>query len=119
MFPQWHPPSKRMRCLYEPLRLRARERANGPSAVTEAAVMAMAHDTWSERLLACVVLKPGLSAGPDELNAHLAKHFTRWQLPDAYEFIAEIPRTSTGKFWKAKLRELYARPPSRLEQHFE
>jgi fatty-acyl-CoA synthase len=54
------------------------------------------------------VLKPGQRAEPQELNAVLAKHFAKWQFPDAYEFIAEIPRTSTGKFWKAKLRERYA-----------
>ena len=77
-------------------------------AVAEAAVIAIAHEKWGERPLACVVLKPGQSAAPAELNAMLAKRFAKWQLPDAYEFIAEIPRTSTGKFWKAKLRERYA-----------
>ena len=77
-------------------------------AVAEAAVIAIAHEKWGERPLACVVLKPGKSAQPAELDAVLAKHFAKWQLPDAYEFVAEIPRTSTGKFWKAKLRERYA-----------
>jgi fatty-acyl-CoA synthase len=77
-------------------------------AVAEAAVIAIAHEKWGERPLACVVLKPGKDAAPAELNAVLAKHFARWQLPDAYEFVAEIPRTSTGKFWKAKLRERFA-----------
>ena len=77
-------------------------------AVAEAAVIAIAHEKWGERPLACVVLKPGKSAAPAELDAVLAPHFAKWQLPDAYEFVAEIPRTSTGKFWKAKLRERYA-----------
>ena len=31
------------------------------------------------------------------------------ELPDRYDFIAEIPRTSTGKFWKLKLRERFPR----------
>jgi fatty-acyl-CoA synthase len=56
-----------------------------------------------------VVLKPGQRASPEDLNALLSKTFAKWQLPDVYDFIAEIPRTSTGKFWKAKLRERYAR----------
>jgi fatty-acyl-CoA synthase len=77
-------------------------------AVAEAAVIAIAHDKWGERPLACVVLKPGKSAAPAELNSLLAGHFAKWQLPDAYEFVEQIPRTSTGKFWKAKLRERYA-----------
>ncbi len=77
-------------------------------SVLEAAVIAVAHAKWGERPLACVVLKPGKAATPAELNEALGKKFAKWQLPDAYEFIAEIPRTSTGKFWKAKLRERYA-----------
>jgi len=43
------------------------------------------------------------------LDALLAKTFAKWQLPDAYEFLEAIPRTSTGKFWKVKLRERYAK----------
>ncbi|MGQ0654125.1 MAG: long-chain fatty acid--CoA ligase [Betaproteobacteria bacterium] len=76
-------------------------------AVAEAAVIAIAHEKWGERPLACVVLKAGQQAAAEDLNALLAKSFAKWQLPDAYEFIPEIPRTSTGKFWKAKLRERY------------
>ena len=77
-------------------------------AVAEAAVIAVPHEKWGERPLACVVLKPGQSAAPAELNELLGRHFAKWQLPDAYQFVAEIPRTSTGKFWKAKLRERFA-----------
>ena len=73
-----------------------------------AAVIAVAHPKWAERPLACVVLKPGASVDADGLRAHLAPSFARWQLPDAFEFVEAIPRTSTGKFWKAKLRERFA-----------
>jgi len=76
-------------------------------AVAEAAVIAIAHEKWGERPLACVVLKEGRHATPEELDALLARHFAKWQLPDRYDFIAEIPRSSTGKFWKAKLRSRY------------
>ncbi|MBC7469392.1 MAG: long-chain fatty acid--CoA ligase [Ramlibacter sp.] len=79
-------------------------------AVAEAAVIAVSDVKWSERPLACVVLKPGQSATPEQLNAHLLEHsFAKWQLPDRYEFIDAVPRTSTGKFWKMKLRERFAR----------
>ena len=77
-------------------------------AVAEAAVIAVPHPKWSERPLACVVLRPGARADAAELRAHIAPSFARWQLPDAIEFIDAIPRTSTGKFWKARLRERYA-----------
>jgi len=76
-------------------------------AVQEAAVIAIADAKWGERPLACVVLKDGRKASADELRAHLAAVFAKWQLPDRVEFIDAIPRTSTGKFWKVKLREMF------------
>ncbi len=77
-------------------------------AVAEAAVIAIPDEKWSERPLACVVLKPGQAAQPAELNALLLQRsFARWQLPERYEFIEAVPRTSTGKFWKMKLRERF------------
>jgi fatty-acyl-CoA synthase len=79
----------------------------GHPAVAEAAVIAVAHPKWAERPLACVVLKPGQSLTFEQLNEFLATKFARWQLPDAVEFIDAIPRTSTGKFWKARLRERF------------
>ena len=76
-------------------------------AVLEAAVIAVPDAKWTERPLACVVWKPGKSATPDELRAHLAVRFIKWQLPDRFEVLGAIPRTSTGKFWKVKLREMF------------
>jgi fatty-acyl-CoA synthase len=77
-------------------------------SVAEAAVIAIPDEKWSERPLACVVLKPGQSATPAQLAEHLLHHsFAKWQLPDRYEFIDAVPRTSTGKFWKVKLRERF------------
>jgi fatty-acyl-CoA synthase len=77
-------------------------------AVAEAAVIAIPDEKWSERPLACVVLKPGQAVQPAELNALLLQRsFARWQLPERYEFIEAVPRTSTGKFWKMKLRERF------------
>jgi fatty-acyl-CoA synthase len=81
-------------------------------AVAEAAVIAIPDDRWAERPLACVVLKPGASATPDELRAHLAPQFAKWWLPERVEFIAEIPKTSVGKFRKIALREQFAQQPA-------
>jgi fatty-acyl-CoA synthase len=75
--------------------------------VLEAAVIAVPDAKWSERPLACVVLKPGKSATKEELRAHLSKTFIKWQLPERVEFLEALPRTSTGKFWKVKLRERF------------
>jgi fatty-acyl-CoA synthase len=82
-------------------------RLMGHDAVQEAAVIAVADAKWGERPLACVVLKQGKQASAEDLRAHLAGTFAKWQLPERVEFIDAIPRTSTGKFWKVKLREMY------------
>jgi fatty-acyl-CoA synthase len=76
-------------------------------AVQEAAVIGVPHPKWGERPLGVIVLKSGASVTPDELKAHLRPNFAAYAVPDAYVFVSEIPRTSTGKMMKAKLRETY------------
>ena len=79
----------------------------GHEAVAEAAVIAIPHEKWDERPLAVVVLKDGQEATAEDLLSHLEGDFARWQLPDAVEFVDEIPRTATGKFLKMELREQF------------
>jgi fatty-acyl-CoA synthase len=76
--------------------------------VREAAVIGVPHPKWQERPLAVVVLKDGAQVKAEELRLFLACKFAKWQLPDAFVFAAEIPRTSVGKFLKINLREQYA-----------
>ena len=76
-------------------------------AVLEAAVFAGVHEKWAERPIAAVVVKPGQAATKEELAKHLESKVAKWWLPDAYVFIDQVPRTSTGKFLKTRLRELY------------
>ncbi|HMY15930.1 MAG TPA: long-chain fatty acid--CoA ligase [Polyangium sp.] len=76
-------------------------------AVLEAAVFAARHSKWSERPLAAIVVKEGKTVTTDELRAHLEPKFAKFWLPDDYIFMSQIPRTSTGKFLKTKLRELH------------
>ena len=79
-------------------------------AIAEAAVIAVPDPKWGERPLACAVRKPDHAVADEDLSAHLLKSgFAKWQLPDRYEWLDAVPRTSTGKFWKLKLRERYAR----------
>jgi len=79
----------------------------GHPCVQEAAVVAVPHPKWSERPLAVIVLKPGMQATEADIRAHLSKQFVKWMVPDAFVFVDAIPRTSTGKFLKTKLREQY------------
>ena len=82
----------------------------GHPSVREAAVIAVPHPKWQERPLAVLVLKDGAAPpSEDELRSFLlGKNFAKWQLPDAFVFQAEIPRTSVGKFMKIKLREQFS-----------
>ena len=79
----------------------------GHEAVIEAAVIAVPHEKWVERPLAVLVLRPGAKLPAEaELHAFLeGKGFAKWWLPDGYVARDAIPRTSTGKFLKAALRE--------------
>jgi fatty-acyl-CoA synthase len=81
-------------------------------AVAEAAVIAVPDAKWDERPLAAVVLREGASASGDELREFLAPQFAKWWLPDRFEFVAEIPKTSVGKFRKTELREMFASQPA-------
>jgi len=81
-------------------------------AVAEAAVIAIPDEKWAERPLAAVVLKEGAAATADELREFLAPQFAKWWLPDRVEFVAEIPKTSVGKFRKTALREQFAPEPT-------
>jgi fatty-acyl-CoA synthase len=80
-------------------------------AIAEAAVIAIPHEKWDERPLAVCVLREGQKATPDELREFLAPSFAKWWLPDAYEFVDEIPKTAVGKFRKTALREQFASEP--------
>jgi fatty-acyl-CoA synthase len=76
-------------------------------SVAEAAVIAIPDERWGERPLAAVVLHEGKECSPEELRDHLSQDYAKWQLPDRFEFIEEIPRTATGKFKKTALREQF------------
>ena len=52
--------------------------------------------------------KPGAAATADELREFLAPQFAKWWLPERFEFVDEIPKTSVGKFRKTELRDMFA-----------
>ena len=76
--------------------------------VAEAAVIAVPHPRWLERPLAVVVLKQGTSVTEDDLRSFLSSTFAKWQLPDDFVFLDQLPHTSTGKLLKSELRKNYA-----------
>ncbi len=81
--------------------------AVGCPGVAEAAAIGIAHPKWDERPLLLVVRKPGSAVSDADIRAHLARHVAKWWLPDAIEFVGELPHTATGKLLKTALREAY------------
>jgi fatty-acyl-CoA synthase len=72
--------------------------------VVEAAVIAVPDERWGERPCACVVRREGQDLDADALREHLAERVAKWWIPDRFEFIEEVPKTSVGKFDKKLLR---------------
>ncbi|MFL6089340.1 MAG: long-chain fatty acid--CoA ligase [Aeromicrobium sp.] len=77
-------------------------------SVVEAAVIGVPDAKWDERPLVAVVLAEGASVSADELRTFIADKFAKWQLPERWAFIDEVPKTSVGKFDKKVLRAQYA-----------
>ncbi len=72
--------------------------------VIEAAVIGVPDERWDERPLACVVLKAKAETTAQDLCSFLEAHVAKWWIPERWTFIAEIPKTSVGKFDKKVLR---------------
>ena len=77
-------------------------------AVLEASVVGVPDERWGERPLATVVVREGASVTYEELRDFLAAKVPRWQLPERWSFVAEVPKTSVGKFDKKLIRARYA-----------
>jgi fatty-acyl-CoA synthase len=77
--------------------------------VAEAAVIGVTDEKWGERPLAAVVLHPGAEVTAEKLRAFMTEQIPRWQLPERWCFVDEVPKTSVGKFSKRQMREAYQR----------
>jgi fatty-acyl-CoA synthase len=75
--------------------------------IREAAVIGVAHPKWQERPVAVIVANEGVVLSPEALRDFLSPKFAKWQLPDAFIFVDELPHTSTGKLLKAELRRRF------------
>lgn len=77
------------------------------AAVLEAAVVGREDDDKLIKPMAYIVLKPGIQPSPDlvaELKAHVKSCLAPYKYPRWMEFVAELPKTATGKIQRFKLR---------------
>ncbi|QZD95306.1 long-chain fatty acid--CoA ligase [Qipengyuania gelatinilytica] len=82
--------------------------AVGHPAVAEAACIGMFHPKWDERPVLFVVKKEGQDVSAEEVTNFLSDKVAKWWLPDAVEFVDDIPHTATGKISKKDLRDRFA-----------
>jgi fatty-acyl-CoA synthase len=85
-------------------------------AVIEASVIGVPDARWQERPLACVVVKEGNEVDAQTLAAFLEERVARWQVPERWSFIDEVPKTSVGKFDKKVLRANHEKGDLVVEQ---
>ena len=81
--------------------------AVGCEGIAEAAVIGIAHPKWSERPLLILVRKPGSEVTKEDVLNYLQGKIADWWMPEAVEFVDEIPHTATGKIQKMALRETF------------
>ena len=74
------------------------------AAVHEAAVVGLPDPRWGEAPHAFVVLKAGASATAAELREFARANLAHFKTPHSFTFVAELPKTATGKIQKYVLR---------------
>ena len=79
----------------------------GHPKVVQAAVVGLEHPKWDERPFMLLVLQEGQDITKDEVHEHLLKRFAKWQLPEQFQVVDEIPATSVGKIDKKVIRSEY------------
>jgi acyl-CoA synthetase (AMP-forming)/AMP-acid ligase II len=77
----------------------------GHDAVAEAAVFGVADEQFGQRLKAVVVTREGTDLSADDVKRYVKSNLAGYKVPRDVEFVAELPRTSTGKVLKRELRE--------------
>jgi O-succinylbenzoic acid--CoA ligase len=73
--------------------------------VADAAAVGRADAEWQEAVTAIVVPRAGASLDADELRRHCAAELAGYKVPKRFEFVNELPRSTTGKLLRRALRE--------------
>ncbi|WP_417566406.1 fatty acid--CoA ligase [Marinobacter sp.] len=79
-------------------------------AVAGAAVVGVPDEKWGERPHALITLKPGETAGVEDIQNHLKQfvdsgEINKWAIPGEIDFVEDIPKTSVGKINKKLIRD--------------
>jgi fatty-acyl-CoA synthase len=80
--------------------------------ITDAAVIGVHDPRWQERPMTYITVRESAAITPESLRAFLSGAVPAWWAPDYVKVVPAIPRTSTGKIDKQKLRMLWDAEPT-------
>lgn len=74
-------------------------------AVQDVQVIGVPSKKFGEEVMACIILKEGMSVTVDEMHDFIAKNISRHKVPSYIKFVDSFPMTASGKIQKFKMRE--------------
>lgn len=86
---------------------------NSHPSIVQAVALGVPHDGLGTAIVACVALREGASLSPRDVRVHVGSQLPRYMVPSEVRIVPELPRTSTGKVDRGRLRdELLQSDPS-------
>lgn len=71
--------------------------------VSESCVVGIADEKWGEKVVAAVIIKPGVTLETKEIQDHCKQHLLDWKCPKEVFFLRELPRNKMGKILKEEI----------------
>ncbi len=84
-------------------------------AILESSVIGVPDRVLEEKIVACVVARPGVAVGIEEIRAHCLKFLPFVRAPREIRFFDELPKTTSGKIDRRGLAALLGSPPSNAD----
>jgi fatty-acyl-CoA synthase len=73
--------------------------------VKDVQVIGVPDKQYGEEIMACVILKEGVTLTGDELKEYIRSHMAKHKTPRYIDFVSEFPMNAAGKIMKYKMRE--------------
>ena len=80
---------------------------NQHQKVSDSCVVGIPDEKWGEKVVAAVVLKPGVTLTTKEIQDHCKHHLLDWKCPKEVFFLGELPRNKMGKVMKEEVAKLF------------
>ncbi|HIV31179.1 MAG TPA: AMP-binding protein, partial [Candidatus Pullichristensenella excrementipullorum] len=74
-------------------------------AVKDVQVIGVPDKQYGEEIMACIILKEGMTATEEELRQYALSRLAKHKCPRYFSFVKEFPMNAAGKILKYKMRE--------------